>query len=62
MDAALIPRLPLSGFPVSSVALDHPHQGSPEGKESASLWKVLLILPGHSRGVQAGSPWPPAAL
>ena len=44
MDASLIPRLPLSGFPVSRVALDQPHQGSPEGKESVSLLKVLLIL------------------
>lgn len=62
MDASLIPCLPLSGFPVSRVALDQPHQGSPEGKESVSLLKVLLIPPGHSRGVQAVPPRPPAAL
>lgn len=49
---------------VSSVALDHPYQGNPEGEESVSLLKVLLILPGHTRGVQAVSrpPSPPAAL
>lgn len=44
MDASLFPRLPLSGLPVSSVALDDPHQGNREGEESVSLLKVLLIL------------------
>lgn len=47
---------------VSSVALDHPYQGNPEGEESASLLKVLLILPGHTRGVQAVSRPPPHPL